>query len=108
MRSNWNKRNRPSRPLPADWIHRVIQVKNRAQFQCEHIMQHNLQRCPDAGTDVDHIIERSDGGSDDLDNLQLLCEWHHKQKTSRHAGMKSQRLRRAKNTPKKHPGIYGI
>jgi len=31
--------------------------------------------------DVDHIIALENGGTDDDDNLQILCEWHHKQKT---------------------------
>ena len=30
---------------------------------------------------VDHIIALENGGTDDDDNLQILCEWHHKQKT---------------------------
>ena len=32
--------------------------------------------------DVDHIVALENGGTDDDDNLQILCEWHHKKKTS--------------------------
>jgi len=40
-------------------------------------------RCPRPTTDVDHIVPRSRGGSDDDSNLQPLCSFHHKQKTAR-------------------------
>jgi len=33
--------------------------------------------------EVDHIVELADGGSNDLDNLQLLCVDCHKSKTSK-------------------------
>lgn len=31
--------------------------------------------------DVEHVIALENGGTDDDENLQILCEWHHKQKT---------------------------
>ena len=34
------------------------------------------------GRDVDHIIDKADGGTDDMDNLQLLCVPHHTAKTA--------------------------
>ena len=34
-------------------------------------------------TDVDHIVRRVDGGSDDVANLQPLCRSHHIAKTMR-------------------------
>ena len=33
------------------------------------------------GNDVDHIVPKALGGSDDMDNLQTLCRACHKQKT---------------------------
>jgi 5-methylcytosine-specific restriction endonuclease McrA len=33
-------------------------------------------------TEVDHIIQRRAGGSDYPDNLQSLCRYHHRLKTS--------------------------
>lgn len=106
MPAGWVKQNQ-SRPLPPDWPTRVIAVKNRAGNRCEHIMQHNLERCPEWGRDVDHIVERDDGGTDRLENLQLLCAYHHRQKTGAYAGKKSQRMRqqRAKQEASRHPGI---
>ena len=35
-----------------------------------------------AGKDVDHVIPRAQGGTDDPDNLQLLCRDHHRSKTA--------------------------
>lgn len=31
--------------------------------------------------DVDHIIALENGGTDDDDNLQILCDYHHDKKT---------------------------
>ena len=35
------------------------------------------------GTDVDHIIAKARGGTDDPANLQLLCREHHRAKTAK-------------------------
>jgi len=45
-----------------------------------------------AAVDVDHIVARRDGGSDDHDNLQSLCKRHHSIKTR--AEMKAWAARR--------------
>lgn len=37
----------------------------------------------EAATDVDHIIPKAQGGTDDVDNLQSLCRCCHQQKTAR-------------------------
>lgn len=62
----------------------------RNQHKWEAIRQHIIRRdfgtcqiCGDTGTDVDHKTERRDGGTDDYDNLWLLCNPCHKAKTKR-------------------------
>ena len=53
----------------------------------EYVLQrHPVCQVPDctvAATDVDHIVTRRRGGTDDLKNLQALCHPHHSEKTAR-------------------------
>ncbi len=42
--------------------------------------------CGAVGTDVDHIVPRRCGGTDDADNLQTLCHSCHSRKTVTHDG----------------------
>ena len=52
----------------------------------DHIIRRDAgicQICGDEGTDVDHRVERRDGGTDEPDNLWLLCNRCHKAKTAR-------------------------
>lgn len=37
-------------------------------------------------TDIDHVIPRRKGGTDDEDNLRSMCTRHHSQKTNREDG----------------------
>lgn len=39
--------------------------------------------CGEAANHVDHIIPRSRGGSDDMDNLQAMCQTHNLKKGAR-------------------------
>ena len=48
---------------------------------------------------ADHIVPLEQGGTDGLENLQALCETHHKQKTAQeHHGNPSAQWMRAKNS----------
>jgi 5-methylcytosine-specific restriction protein A len=40
-------------------------------------------RCWNEATEVDHIIPKSQGGTDELDNLQSLCKGCHSRKTAK-------------------------
>jgi len=42
--------------------------------------------CNKPATDVDHIVPRASGGTDDADNLQSLCHAHHSVKTATQDG----------------------
>ncbi len=103
----WETSNR--RKDPPGWKAKRQVVIARALGQCEQSLSpHDLPqatiRCSYPGTDVDHIINLAKGGTDDPANLQLLCTWHHKQKTAREA--QANRPKRTERHPgEKHPGI---
>lgn len=46
-------------------------IRERASYQCEY--GHSSERLSANRLTVDHIIPKSLGGSDDLDNLALAC-----------------------------------
>lgn len=83
---------------------------NRALGLCEAMEIDRLsdnpepQRCTYQGTDVDHIVNVARGGTDHPDNLQLLCSWHHKQKTAREASANRPRVTE-KHKREAHPGL---
>lgn len=49
--------------------------------------------CLGLATEVDHITEVSDGGTDSLDNAQSSCAKCHARKTAQHAARKANRNR---------------
>ena len=70
-------------------------VAGRQRFSCAASVQD--YQCPlkgepfdESGYEIDHIIEVTHGGSNDLDNLQLLCPCCHSVKTKRCAKQKWQ------------------
>ncbi len=87
--------------LPDDWGKICRLVRQRAGGRCEKRLP-SLNRCPRPGTDVDHIIA---GDDHRLTNLQLLCRFHHNQKSSRE-GLAARMTKKALGTRPKppHPG----
>jgi 5-methylcytosine-specific restriction protein A len=95
----WNKQ--PNK-LPHNWKALREIIAERAGYQCQDTMRDGT-RCPDKGTECDHIVNIRAGGTHDIDNLQWLCQWHHKRKTSK----ESQEARIAVSMwrkPETHPG----
>lgn len=86
----WTTSDRRDR-LPDDWAIRRVRVLRRDGYRCRATDSQGV-RCDVRGNQVDHI-ERGD--NHDLDNLQTLCEWHHKQKTAAEAA----EVRKAKGYP---------
>lgn len=91
------------RNLPADWKRRVAAVKARAGGRCQWI-QADGSRCPDPGTDCDHIADPHDHA---LTNLQWLCAWHHQHKTAAQsaAARQANSQARAQAARLAHPGL---
>lgn len=88
---------------PANWKQLRLLVAERANQQCQD-MNPNGSRCTELGTQCDHIINIKAGGTHDLENLQWLCQWHHKRKTAQEAqaGKKNLSIFRK---PEQHPGM---
>ena len=68
------------RPLPRHWPWLRRTVRDRDGYCC--VECGNRDRL-----EVDHIISRENGGTDDLDNLQTLCRKCHIIKTKRDRGL---------------------
>lgn len=77
----WESSNRRER-LPANWHKLRGRVIRRAGGRCQAVLMDTGQRCGETGRDVDHITP---GDNHSLNNLQLLCRWHHTRKTQAEA-----------------------
>jgi 5-methylcytosine-specific restriction protein A len=54
------------------------------KVRAEHLrLEPHCRRCGNPASDVDHIIPKRAGGSDDHSNLQSLCHAHHSSKTAK-------------------------
>lgn len=103
---NWQRRT-PAQPLPSDWPRTKARILQRDYHRCQYVRYDTGRRCLAQATEVDHIIERADGGTDDDTNLRAICEWHHARKTGRHGGRRSGEARRARRdaAAPQHPGL---
>ena len=92
--------------LPSDWEQRRSAVKRRADGRCERIKTSTGKRCANPGTDCDHVVRPADGGTDELANLEWLCGWHHRAKTSREGNdARKASQARGKRPQRPHPGF---
>lgn len=74
------------------------QVFDRDRGQC--------QTCGEPGTEVDHIINLKSGGTNALENLQLLCRSCHNRKTQAEAAAARKARQACIRLPKqRHPGL---
>lgn len=87
--------------LPSNWSFLREQVKKRAGDQCEAYLNNGL-RCVEVGTDCDHIVA---GDNHSLDNLQLLCSWHHKRKSSQEGQRAKKKPITERHPKERHPGL---
>lgn len=84
-RSNWNKRPQRSgstteRGYGHAWRKLRERVLKRDNYLC---VKHYAIGEVVMATDVDHIVSKEQGGTDDMENLQSLCSPCHKEKTAR-------------------------
>ena len=88
-----------NRKYPHTWQATRQHVINRAGGLCQA-----AEGCLIAGTEVDHIVPRAVGGSDTAENLQLLCQWHHRQKTNAELKQTRKKISPPYRETLKHPG----
>lgn len=81
--SNWDKYHagatNTQRGYGTEWGKLRARVLRRDNGLCQVCLK---ESSPVKATEVDHIIPRSQGGSDDMSNLQSICTHHHRIKTS--------------------------
>ncbi|MES0444966.1 MAG: HNH endonuclease signature motif containing protein [Desulfobacterales bacterium] len=70
---------RHKRGYGASWTKTRIRILKRDSYLCQPCLS-NDRYAP--GTQVDHIIPKAKGGSNDDDNLQAICNECHKTKTA--------------------------
>lgn len=100
----WSTSNRRA-SLPPNWARTVRRIKRRDGYRCTTTFTTGA-RCTQPGTDVDHIIPASLGGSDEDDNLSLLCSWCHARKSAAEGGRASGRARvQSARPPSTHPAL---
>jgi 5-methylcytosine-specific restriction protein A len=102
MSHNWDSSRRPKDP--PGWSNTRQVVIQRAGGLCQ-----DESGCTHKGSDVDHIVNLAAGGSHDLNNLRLLCTWHHKRKTSEEAAdARKLKAPLSESRPRGvHPGLIG-
>ena len=100
MPGHWEGSDRAAR-LPKDWPKIRARVLKRDGHRCTWVTGDG--RCPEAATDVDHII----AGNDHRDiNLRSLCGPHHRAKSAAEGVMARQELAaRRRRPPQPHPGL---
>ncbi len=90
--SNWGKYqeqqgNRHQRGYGNDWYKLRNAVFARDTKLCQVCMKKNILT---PATEVDHIIPKSQGGTNTMDNLQAICKTCHKKKTQAESKRKRQ------------------
>jgi 5-methylcytosine-specific restriction protein A len=79
----WDKRTRHQRGYGHQWDKLRGQVLQRDAWLC---VECKRNRFVEIATEVDHIVPKAKGGTDELDNLQSLCRTCHEKKTLEESG----------------------
>ena len=99
-----------TRPLPGNWQTLRREVLARDGRRCTWIEREDGSRCSESGApsnplEVDHITPRWRGGTDEVDNLRTLCQWHHKRVTAHDRPLSSGAYQPRKRPRERHPGL---
>jgi 5-methylcytosine-specific restriction enzyme A len=84
----WSKESRQSRGYGARWDRLRLQVLRRDGYlcQCDHCKGGALRVTP--AQEVDHVLPKAKGGTDDPDNLAAIAHECHVRKTVEEQGGK--------------------
>lgn len=79
-KTGWGVRGGDGPPLPpwSQWRHIRTAVFRRDDYLCQVCKAQGIMR---PGNEVDHIKPRSQGGTEDMKNLQTICRQCHAAKT---------------------------
>lgn len=66
--------------MPKGWDRTRSRILRRDRFECQTEVAFSLI-CGAPANQVDHKTPRSEGGTDDEDNLAAICDDHHKSKS---------------------------
>lgn len=80
-----------------------LEVLARDGWQCTVAEQG--ERCTAKATQVHHLKEHADGGSDDPMNLASICEPHHNRITALHANQVRWQRYSNRRPAEPHPGL---
>ena len=75
----WDSSSRRRKELPPDWEKVRKRVLRRDNFVCQHEDVNTGDICGEYASEVDHIRR---GNNHDESNLQSLCTYHHRRKSS--------------------------
>lgn len=102
MSGQWEG-SRRSESVPHNWTSIRQLVMERDNGRCQEFMRDGTQ-CTDPGTECDHIINVASGGTHSLDNLRMLCKWHHGKKSSAEGNAARKSITEQKPR-ERHPGL---
>lgn len=71
--------------IAGDRLQRLRKAHFQAQPLCVHCLRKDRARI---ATELDHIVALVNGGTNDPENFQGLCKWHHIEKTRADLGWK--------------------
>ncbi|WTW96166.1 HNH endonuclease [Streptomycetaceae bacterium NBC_01309] len=87
--------------LPPNWRREIVpRIKKRDRGVCQWPNDRG-GICGREGTDVDHIGDPQVHADE---NLRLLCQWHHRKRTSAQGNAARTRITQ-RRPPERHPGL---
>lgn len=96
----WQGSNRRQR-LPQNWASLRKQVFIRDGRKCQVLSEDTGFKCGEPANEVDHITP---GDDHSLLNLQAICSWHHKRKSSAEGNAAKIKWEPRNRKPESHPG----